>query len=76
MPPKVKLEVKTRLVPEGIDLTDLKYLQRGDVVRVADSLGVHPNYVSRVRSLKSYSVKVLSALLKKGAENRKLLTQQ
>jgi len=73
MSPKVKLEVK-RLVPDGIDLSDLKYLQRGDVTRVASDLRLDPNYVSRVKSLKSYSVKVLSALLRKGAENRKALT--
>lgn len=62
-----------RAVPEGIDLTPLDFLQYGDVVRVADDLKMHPDYVGKVKNLHHYSVKVLSALLKKGRENKSKL---
>lgn len=60
-------------VPEGIDLTDLNYLQYGDISVVAHELGMSKVYVGGVKNLRHYNVKVLAALLKKGAENRKLL---
>lgn len=62
-----------RRVPDGLDITDLEYLQHGDITRVAHEIGMDKSYVRRVKSLKSFNVKVLAALLKRGAKNRKLL---
>lgn len=70
--PTIDHKSKSR-IPEGIDTTALTFLQKGDVTRVASELKEDPNYVSRVKVGKSYNVKILSALIKRGLENKKSL---
>jgi hypothetical protein len=72
---KSTLEARKR-VASSIDTSALDYLQRGDITRVADKIKEDRNYVSRVKNLKAYNVKILAALIKQGLENKKLLTQQ
>lgn len=72
---KVSPEVKRSMIPEVVDTSALIYLQKGDVTRVAASIGESAQYVSRVKLGKNYNVKILSALIKKGLDNKKKLTQ-
>jgi hypothetical protein len=65
----VAMTDKKRKVPEGIDLTPLNFLQYGDAESVANDLKMSADYVRKCKNLHHYSVKVLSALLKKGREN-------
>jgi hypothetical protein len=62
-----------RKVPEGIDTSDLQYLEYGDVVRVSAEVKKTADHVSRVKNLKVYNVKILSALLKKARLNKNSL---
>jgi hypothetical protein len=66
---------KERRVPNGVDVSDLQFLEYGDMAIVAQEVGMDTQYVRRVKNLKSYNVKILAALLKRGAQNRKILTE-
>jgi hypothetical protein len=71
-----KVSAKKNRLPEGLDLSDLNYLEHRDVQRVADELKVRADFVSKVKRGECYSVKILSALLKKARENKKQLEVQ
>lgn len=68
-----KSGVRKRKMPEGLDLSDLNFLEHRDVTRVAEEQKVRPDFVSKVKRGECYSVKILSALLKKARENKKEL---
>jgi len=82
MSDKVKDQVSTgrkfknTIIPRDLDLEPLQWLQVGDVTLVAKDVGASLTYVSKVKTGKSYNVKILAALIKKGLENKKELTQQ
>lgn len=66
-------KVKVRRIPDGVDLSDLQYLEYRDVKRTAEQLKLRADYVARVRRGETYNVKVLAALLKKARENKKAI---
>lgn len=67
-------KVPARRVPEGVDLSDLKYLEYRDIKRIAEAMKLRPDFVARVKRGESYNVKVLAALLKKARENKEALS--
>jgi hypothetical protein len=69
-----KKSERKRRMPGEVDRSNLEYLGYRDLTRVAEEMGVTPDYVSKVRHGRCQSVRVLAALLKKGGENRRLLT--
>ncbi len=66
-------KVRVGRVPDGLDLSDLQYLQHRDLTRVAKEVGLTRAVVSRVRNGRSFNVKVLAALLKRARENKTML---
>lgn len=66
------LEGKNK-IPADIDITPLDFIEYRDITRIAKETNFTPQHVSKVKNLKSYNVKILSALLKKGRANKALL---
>lgn len=59
--------------PEDLDLSNLEYLERRDLTRVAKDLKQTPDYVSKIKNLVCKNSEVMAALLKTGGERRKKL---
>lgn len=63
----------------GLDLSNLEYLEHGDLIRVAEKMkkekGIELNrhYISKVKTLFVKNTGVMVELLKIGGERRKLL---
>lgn len=57
------------------DLSNLDYLEHRDVSRIAKDLSTYPQKVSSVRHFKVKDTQVMAALLKKGGERKKTLTE-
>jgi len=65
--------------PAELDLSNLEYLQRRDLVRVTKTINdkkirvVTPGYVSKVKTLVCRDAEVMVELLKIGGERKKML---
>lgn len=70
-----KVEAKKHKFYGDTDLSNLDYLEHRDVTRVANDLSTYPQKVSSVRHFRVKDTTVMAALLKKGGERRKTLTE-
>ena len=62
--------VRQKPFPDELDYSELKWLQHGDNVRVAEKTHVSAGYVSKVRCKIVFNIDVLAELFKLARENR------